>query len=455
MASYTAASGKRIAGGRDIYPDATLDLIDAAASGGWVKLNANLFSDAWPPSGLQTPLTPQRIITPWSSFAWDTKRHGLWLWGGGHANYSGNDVYFWSAVTRQWSLAFHTSTVARGTSAAASDGDGVIFAASDNPHSPLSSHTYDSNVYLPILDRFVTFGGAGQGLALAFGVFENEQRLRFLAGYKLQLGLAGQGYLGGLAGFNYQGSGYENVQLPGARAWEPIDWYLDNPTMPTTLRNKLNCGCAYEMQGGKDTVFLTISGISSRAMFHAVFEDQDYRNDVITRVSGATGFNGGGQGTLALDKDKRVLVEVLDTDTTAKFQFIDLKRTWGTGNEWYSVESFSGDSGVVADFIASRTTRSGMDYDPVRQELVIWEKGPKVWALQVPTGDPTPTTGWTVYRRDNGTGDAPVDSWPLSQSGTHGKWKYAPDLDAFVGLIHPENGDVWAWKPSGWLDPRL
>jgi hypothetical protein len=34
-----------------------------------------------------------------------------------------------------------------------------------------------------------------------------------------------------------------------------------------------------------------------------------------------------------------------------------------------------------------------------------------------------------------------------------GKWKYAPDLDVFLGVVAPETGDVWVYKPAGWEPP--
>ena len=90
----------KVGGGREIFPNASLDLIAAAPERTWVQLNANTFQNCWAPAGLRTALPPKNLFRAWSSFAWDHKRHGFWLWGGGHANYEGNEVYFWSAVTR-------------------------------------------------------------------------------------------------------------------------------------------------------------------------------------------------------------------------------------------------------------------------------------------------------------------------------------------------------------------
>ena len=41
-----------------------------------------------------------------------------------------------------------------------------------------------------------------------------------------------------------------------------------------------------------------------------------------------------------------------------------------------------------------------------------------------------------------------------ASTGVTGKWRYAPDLDAFIGLQHKIDGNVWAFKPAQWQDPR-
>ena len=77
----------------------------------------------------------------------------LWLYGGGHANYSGNDVYRWSGTTRRWERASLPSQVKQ-------DDLGNWIAVDGPDRAPASAHTYDNNIFLPIIDRFLTFGGA-------------------------------------------------------------------------------------------------------------------------------------------------------------------------------------------------------------------------------------------------------------------------------------------------------
>ena len=39
------------------------------------------------------------------------------------------------------------------------------------------------------------------------------------------------------------------------------------------------------------------------------------------------------------------------------------------------------------------------------------------------------------------------------QNYVRGKWKYASNLDAFVGLEGAEDGNIWIYKPMGWTNP--
>src|SRR5262247_3586120 len=84
-----------------------LPLLLQTPANGWLLANANLYRDVWTPPDLE-PLVgsstpePSRIILAWSGFGWDTNRGDLILYGGGHANYSGNDVYRWRSSTLLW-----------------------------------------------------------------------------------------------------------------------------------------------------------------------------------------------------------------------------------------------------------------------------------------------------------------------------------------------------------------
>ena len=96
---------------------------------------------------------------------------------------------------------------------------------------------------------------------------------------------------------------------------------------------------------------------------------------------------------------------------------------------------------------------AGMEYDPVRDRFLLWNGESEVWELAVPATKPTPSAGWAVRRVQSVGG--PSGALLPSSGGANGKWKYAHGLDVFVGLREAPNGDVWIYKPTGWVDPAL
>ena len=115
-----------------------------------------------------------------------------------------------------------------------------------------------------------------------------------------------------------------------------------------------------------------------------------------------------------------------------------------------------GGAGAAA-FLADTINKSGMAYDPLRDRLLVWMDGGRVYEITVPAGKPTPTTGWVVTVLADPVSSrpqTPAEMGSNASTGVTGKWRYAPDLDAFIGLQHNTDGNVWAFKPAQWQDPR-
>ena len=66
--------------------------------------------------------------------------------------------------------------------------------------------------------------------------------------------------------------------------------------------------------------------------------------------------------------------------------------------------------------------------------------------------------GWHIEVAADETATRPMTAVEVVNSGWRGsvwgKFKYAADLDCYVGMQHSANGDVWLWRPPGWADPR-
>ena len=91
----------------------------------------------------------QSVMAAWGSGAYDTKRDRLIVWGGGHVDYYGNEVYVFDLNTFQWQRLTSPSSPPAIDAPYASDGG------------PCARHTYNYIQYVPSIDRFCSFGGSG------------------------------------------------------------------------------------------------------------------------------------------------------------------------------------------------------------------------------------------------------------------------------------------------------
>lgn len=90
------------------------------------------------------------VVTAWNSGALDTKRNRLVVWGGGHSDYSGNEMY---------ALELATGKFQRITDPAPPISDGCPEAIADGSQ-PNSRHTYDGISYIANTDRLFVMGGS-------------------------------------------------------------------------------------------------------------------------------------------------------------------------------------------------------------------------------------------------------------------------------------------------------
>lgn len=88
------------------------------------------------------------VVIAWSGATFNTKTDRLLVWGGGHADYSGNEIYAFDIESLKWIRVTDPSTdVSGGSRWLYSDGK------------PRSMHTWGYIEYVPPLDSFVSFGG--------------------------------------------------------------------------------------------------------------------------------------------------------------------------------------------------------------------------------------------------------------------------------------------------------
>ncbi len=143
-------------------------LADAAPQPyGWHEIPGTQIQGVCPPDDFQGSGYPysaqcKNVTRAWSSAALDTTRNRLLIWGGGHNDYYGNEVY---------AIDLETQAVRRLTDPAPpADPNAPQRASELAPHDgsqPNSRHTYDALAYIEHADRVWAFSGALAGVSSA------------------------------------------------------------------------------------------------------------------------------------------------------------------------------------------------------------------------------------------------------------------------------------------------
>ena len=145
-----------IAAGGEPEP-ASIAQLDIAA-GAWVAVPgshlASVLPSPLPDVGFNAPAA---IMSAWGGGTWDEARQQLLVWGGGHADYSGNEVYGFQLSDLKWVRLTNPSPdlmmtapdpPRRSTLEARADGQ------------PGSRHTYGGMLYMPTVDKMFAAGGS-------------------------------------------------------------------------------------------------------------------------------------------------------------------------------------------------------------------------------------------------------------------------------------------------------
>ena len=412
-------------------------LLAATPEGGWVKASTNIYSDAWPTGPDAVPGSyglPHAVVRAWSSFAWDSARGNMLLWGGGHANYAGNEMYVWDGSTGEWGLGSLPSRMDPAT--------GFVIDST----APQSSHTYDNNLYLPVNDMFLTFGGAAWITGGGFQKTDGTTVSR--AGpFMWDPNKADPTKLGGVTG-----SGWNTAEaVPGGDMW------IDRQGQWTGIQPQAMTTSAYRTENGQDVVYVTAE-MGAASGFPSLYRYTvgDVRNggqDQWEKI-GVSWNTVGFQNVGTLDSTHNLYIK---TANVAGSYTSDLT-VWDLDNANAANPNSNVDIGINLvredgnDFVM--TGNYGIDYDPVNNRILLWDGGAgggTVWSADVITdadGNIGSHTTWTVAELESATADHPHGSFA---TGVLGKWHYDAALGAFVALDEaiPVGGE--AWDAAVWL----
>jgi chitodextrinase len=406
-------------------------LIDSVTPGSWVQANVNSFSTAFPIGSSAVPSSglsdPGAVVRAWSSFTWDSNRGNLLLFGGGHYNYIGNEMYVWNGATGLWTRGSLPTAVY------APD-----YYVTDNS-APQSAHTYDNNLFLPVNDRFMTFGGAIHPFG---GVFRAP-----VGGVVTRTGpwmwnpnLANAGKVGGSTGSGFDPS------VPGGLMWSDRRLFQSG----ATLASHINGTTAYRTEGGKDVVYVTAdanqSGLPSlyRYTVGNLANGESDQIEWIGRTTSVVANEGAG----TIDTTRNLFVRT--TGMAANANDLLVWRLTGASSSSIALE-FGVDLVNEDGSPLSLATGAGLDYDEILDQYVAWDgtQGGTVYVFRAETDDAG------NYRKQWRA--TVVRSQTLAQptgkflTGVFGKWKYVKQLGAYVALdeYNGASGDagVWLYKP--------
>lgn len=428
-----------------------IGMLSGMQADSWMKLNTNNFLDIVPPEELRGGAAsgytgrPGSVIYAWSSFAWDSKRSELLIYGGGHANYAGNEMYKWSASTQQWSLASLPSQMVPipGVNTATPNWvpvDGAM-------NGPSSAHTYDNNAYLPTVDRFVTLGGAPFNSGGTFALPVNSTTSRATGPYFFDPSRADPNKVGGT-----DGSGVAPGSI-GGQMWQNRDLHAQGIGALSFVEGT----SATAVEGGKDVLYfsarsggtiftdlyrLTINDVANPAA-DTLQKVGVYANPALNPAIAPLAY-----GSASYDPTSRLYVAM--GGGAQPFMAWDMDIASASNNPAYGINPTIIGGGTLP---TDRFHASGIEFDPVRGEWLVWTGGGTVWALTAPTAG-TIAGQWTLRQIADGAtfaqGLAPAER---ETTGVLGKWHYASDLDAFVALEDNDRGNVWIYKPANWVNP--
>ena len=416
-------------------------LLAGTAAGGWVKASTNVFADAWPTgttavnAALELSAT-QNVVHAWSSFAWDSQRNNLLLWGGGHSSYAGNEMYVWQGSNGSWTRGSLPSRVESVPGAVDSRTRLVVDDAA-----PQSAHTYEGNLYLPVNDMFVTLGGPVYQDAGTFKVRDANGNLVTAGPWLWDPRKADANKVGGT-----NGSGWDSASTGGAM------WTNQGGSWQSTpgLDHFVNNSTAYRTENGQDVVYVTVKPGAWGTLYR--YTPGDVRGQGSTgqwELVGVPSYQAASlESSGALDDRNNLFVNTAYHPST--IDSFDLN-VWNLATAGASNVDTAVDL-VMADGSAfSISTAFGIDYDAADGSFWMWDgkdRGTVYRTEAVFNLDGTVASQWFVDKVTSATVDQPDGNFRYTVGG---KWQFVDALGAFVALdeYDPVTRDaaVWLYKP--------
>ncbi len=118
-------------------------LLDGLQPGHWVEVPGSRLRDVGPDPSPPGNTGLDAVTSAWSGAAFDVARGRLLVWGGGHADYAGNELYAFDIGTMAWERVWGPTPNSQIPDLSSPVGETYL------DGSPAARHTYDGLVYLP------------------------------------------------------------------------------------------------------------------------------------------------------------------------------------------------------------------------------------------------------------------------------------------------------------------
>jgi hypothetical protein len=358
--------------------------LDALPAGRWYEFPDSRMDVARPPGTDAGSVAA--VMLAWGSGIFDTDRDRLVVWGGGHNDYAGNEVYAFGPVNGpapHWTRLTDPSNPPAVNTPHAPDGR------------PVSRHTYNLLTYLPAPRHRMMSCAIGSQHSNGFGV-------------------------GGVDFYDFTLDGFS------AQPWS------QGPTAPSN---------SYAIAGlcikhpTRDEVWYHDNGSNSARL---------QRYDLVdgTWSTHADFDLGGSYATPAIDAVRDLLVVV-----GARVDGSDgVTLAWDLANpEQQPFRPASSDAPAILDDPAP-----GFVYDPLDDRFIAWSGGADVYSLELPADPRTGRWRWQALPIDAGnsvlpTGIARVPGDDGYDTGTYGRFRYVPSAHGVI-VVNATDENVYFYK---------
>jgi Bacterial Ig-like domain (group 2) len=357
-------------------------------------------SGACPPNGFGGDPYPfagncRNVIRTWNGAIADTTANRLIIWGGGHDNYFGNEIYSLNLIANPITLTrVKDPTVPTNFANSANCIDGIPPGSPD--FAPNSREGYGGLAFLPTPNRMIIFDGS---LACI------------------------------------QGDGSSNTwTIPLSNLSNSTSWLHEDPTLTGTKPNADGDGpygniAAYDSNSG--LVFVS----DSEAIY-----TYKYSTNTYARITSAKGFITGIYLSGAIDPTRKLFVLVgacaAASCATGNGVFVaDISNPASTTQQNWTTATLADPN--CAEFLDGgvnpiSSANPGITFDSVANDFVGWpNQGNSVYIM---TPDPANQrlTCQKLTFANGPPNSADANDTPNTSNGTFGRFRYFPALDAFV-----------------------